>query len=316
MPLSSATWRSGVPASATIARPSMCTVTGFLKALASVIVAMKRNRSGHDLLRPVLEEVRRRLLAVDVGDRPARALERDPLLELQEPVDDGLRARRAARDVDVDRDDRVDALHDGVVVVRAARVRAVAEREHPLRVRHLLPDPAEDRGLAMRDRSDDQKQIRLARREAGQRHAKAVGVEARTGDRHVLHAAARGDERILEERVLPRPRERVLVARGDERVARVGPAGPPVGMEELFFALDGHALDPGRSAPAPPAITVTAGSPRHQPTWLQRPLRCAFQTLKPAFGDQWTMTPGPPAPFAGSMSESHPNSHGSPSTHG
>src|SRR2546426_7982081 len=45
--------------------------------------------------------------------------DRDPVLELHQPVDHRLRTRRAARDVDVDGDDRVDALHGGVVVVRS-----------------------------------------------------------------------------------------------------------------------------------------------------------------------------------------------------
>src|SRR4029434_4590749 len=41
----------------------------------------------------------------------------DLVLQLHEPVDHGLGARRTARDVDVHRDDRVDTLHGGVVVV-------------------------------------------------------------------------------------------------------------------------------------------------------------------------------------------------------
>src|ERR1051325_9462735 len=44
---------------------------------------------------------------------------RDLVLELHQAVDDALEARRAARDVHVHRDDGVDALDGGVVVVEA-----------------------------------------------------------------------------------------------------------------------------------------------------------------------------------------------------
>src|SRR5207237_8616658 len=54
-----------------------------------------------------------------------------PILRLHEPVDDGLRAGRAARDVDVHGDDRVDALDGRVVVVEAAGGRAEGERADP-----------------------------------------------------------------------------------------------------------------------------------------------------------------------------------------
>src|SRR5437879_13445483 len=57
----------------------------------------------------------------------------DFILQLHEPVDHRLGTGRAARDVDVDRNDRVDALHGGVVVVEAAGARAHAEGDHPLR---------------------------------------------------------------------------------------------------------------------------------------------------------------------------------------
>src|SRR4051794_39014985 len=142
MPLSSATWSSGWPASAVISRPSMTTFTGFLKvpgAPSASIIRVDPHRAGDDLARLALREVERLLTAVDVLDRMPGPLARDALLQLQQTVDHRLGSRRAARHVDVDRDDGVDALDDGVVVVRAAGVGAVAERHDPLRIGHLLP---------------------------------------------------------------------------------------------------------------------------------------------------------------------------------
>src|SRR5262245_4601758 len=62
----------------------------------------------------------------------------DLVLQLHEPVDHRLGTRRAARDIDVDRYDRVDPLHGGVVVVEAAGARADAERDNPLGLGHLV----------------------------------------------------------------------------------------------------------------------------------------------------------------------------------
>ena len=87
--------------------------------------------------------------------------------------------RRAAGNVDVDRDDLVDARQRGVVLVEAAARRAGAERHHPLRLAHLLVDLEQDRRLLVRDRADDHQQVGLARREARQRGAEAVGVVGR-----------------------------------------------------------------------------------------------------------------------------------------
>src|SRR5262249_34796243 len=62
------------------------------------------------------------------------ALRLDLLLQDPEPVEDLLRAGRAAGDVHVHRDDPIGALHGGVVVVEAAGGGADAERHHPLRL--------------------------------------------------------------------------------------------------------------------------------------------------------------------------------------
>src|SRR5262245_26563792 len=56
----------------------------------------------------------------------------DLLLELEDAVHQPLRRRWATRDVDVHRDDLVDALHHVVGAVEAARAGAGAHGDHPL----------------------------------------------------------------------------------------------------------------------------------------------------------------------------------------
>src|SRR5213083_2166245 len=86
-------------------------------------------------------------------------LDGDLVLELHEPVDDRLGTRRTAGYVDVDRDDRVDPLHGGVVVVEAARARADAEGDDPLRLGHLVVDALEHRRHLVADRADDEEHV-------------------------------------------------------------------------------------------------------------------------------------------------------------
>src|SRR5579859_6754253 len=73
--------------------------------------------------------------------RPVAAAVLDELLELHHAVDEALRPRRAAGDIDVDRHDPVDPLDRRVApLVATAGARAVAHRDAPLRLRHLLPE--------------------------------------------------------------------------------------------------------------------------------------------------------------------------------
>src|SRR5436305_485956 len=62
----------------------------------------------------------------------------DLVLQLHDPIDHGLRTRRAAGNVDVDRQDLVDALQHRIIVVEAARGGAYTEGHHPLGLAHLL----------------------------------------------------------------------------------------------------------------------------------------------------------------------------------
>src|SRR6266849_4093938 len=133
----------------------------------------------------------------------------DLLLQDLEAVEHLLGSRRAAGHVDVHRNDAVGALQGGVVVVEAARAGADAEGHHPFRFAHLLVDALQDRALLDVDGADDHQEVGLARGESRKLGAEAGDVVAPRHRRHVLHAAAGGDEGILKDAVLAGPAERV-----------------------------------------------------------------------------------------------------------
>ena len=129
----------------------------------------------------------------------------DAIHQHDQRVEHLLGPRRAAGDVDVDGDDLIAARHRRVVLVEAAGRRAHAERDHPLGLGHLIEHALERRALLLGDRADDHQQIALARREPRELGAEPRDVVLRPGDRHELHAAARGDERVREQRELAAP---------------------------------------------------------------------------------------------------------------
>ena len=90
-------------------------------------------------------------------------------------------AAGTARDVDIHRDDGVDA-HDGrIVVVEAARAGADAEGDDPFGLGHLVVDAFEDRSHLVADRADDEEHVRLARRKS--RQARLRSGRRRSGSR-------------------------------------------------------------------------------------------------------------------------------------
>src|SRR6185503_1578770 len=141
---------------------------------------------------------------------------RDLVLDEQETVEHRFRTRRATRDVDVAGDDFVDARDGRVVVVEAAAAGTRAERHDPARLHHLRVDALQDRRLALRDRADHPEEIALPRRKTRGLRAETREVVARRRDGHELHAAARGHERIIEERVLAGPAEEPVETRRRE----------------------------------------------------------------------------------------------------
>ncbi len=148
------------------------------------------------------------------ADRPASprgarssvdALALDLLLQEHDPVHQAFRPRRAARDVDVHRDDRVDPLHHRVVVEDPAGRGAGAHRDGPLGLRHLVPDPPDDGGQLERQTAGADQHVGLAGRKAHPLHAEPRQVEAARGGSHELDGAAGGPERHGPERIGPRP---------------------------------------------------------------------------------------------------------------
>ena len=133
-------------------------------------------------------------------------LAEDLALELQDRVDQRLRPRRAAGDVDVDRQELVGALDHRVVGEHAAGGGAGAHREDPLRLQHLVVDAADDRDHLDRDAAREDQHVGLPRRGAEDLGPEARGVVAGRDHRHHLDRAAGEAEGGREERVAARPR--------------------------------------------------------------------------------------------------------------
>ena len=176
----------------------------------------------------------RALTRATAAARRRRDAGADLLLQGQDSLDHGLRARRAAGHVDVDGDDLVDALEDRVVREHAAGGGAGAHRQHPLRLEHLLVELADRCRHAVRDAARDDHQVGLARRRADDLGAEAPDVVARRHERDHLHRAAREAEAERPDRVRRGPGERPSRAssssrRSRSRVACSALAGAPRG---------------------------------------------------------------------------------------
>src|SRR6476646_5395593 len=142
----------------------------------------------------------------------------DLLVEHDDPVQERLGPGRATRDVDVHRDDLVDALDDRVVVEHPAATRADAHRDDPLGLDHLVVDLAEDRRHLLAHPAGHDHQIGLAGAGPEDLHPEAGEVVVRGAGRHHLDGAARESERGGEDRVPASPTDNVLQPGGEEVV--------------------------------------------------------------------------------------------------
>ena len=142
---------------------------------------------------------------------------RDLLLQLHDPVDQRLGARRASGHEHVHGDDLVHALDDGVVVEDAADRRAGAHRDHPLGFGHLVVDAAHRRRHLPRQAAGDDHQVGLARRAAEDLGAEARDVVAAGRHRHHLDGAAGEAELRRPDRRLPGPVDDLLDRAGENR---------------------------------------------------------------------------------------------------
>src|SRR5215467_6095429 len=135
----------------------------------------------------------------------------DLVLQHHDRIDHHFWAWRTSRNIDIHRDDPVDALHDGIVAIETAAGRARAEGHDPLRLAHLVVDLLQYRRGLVTHGADHHEQVGLPGRKTRQRRAEAVGVIKRGAHRHELHPAAGGDERIGEETELADPSDQLVL---------------------------------------------------------------------------------------------------------
>ncbi len=175
----------------------------------------------------------------------------DLALQLQQPLEERLGARRAAGDVDVDRHDLVDAVDDVVAVVeRAAAGGAGAHADDPLGLRHLVVEALEHRRHLLVDGAGDDHEVALARRGAEHLHAVAGDVEAGEAGAEHLDGAAGEAVGEREDRVRARPAEDEVGGGGDDvRLAEVLELGVPEALGALRHGLThAHSRAPLRQA--------------------------------------------------------------------
>jgi len=132
-------------------------------------------------------------------------------MELHHPVDEPLRARRAARNVHVNGHHPVNPLHDAVAALEASTGGgARAHGDDPLWLRHLLPQPNERAGHLGGEGPRHDQHVRLPRARAKREHPEAVDVvHARRGAHH-LDRAARQPREQRPERVCADQVEQVV----------------------------------------------------------------------------------------------------------
>lgn len=137
----------------------------------------------------------------------------DLALELHDAVQQRLGAGRAARHIQVDRDNAVAATHHTVrVVVVAATVRARAHRDHPAGLGHLVVHLAQRGRHLVCERTRDNHNVTLAGR-GTENDTQTVLVVARAGGVHHLHGTARKTEGHRPRRALACPVDHLVEGR-------------------------------------------------------------------------------------------------------
>ncbi len=122
-------------------------------------------------------------------------------LDFHDAVDDLLGSRRAARHINIDRNDFIDALQNRIRVKNAARRRASSDRQNPFWLSHLDINLLQNRPHFFRNRAHDHQKIGLPRRKTEPFHAKTSQIVVRPHRRHELDAAARSRKRQRPNRV-------------------------------------------------------------------------------------------------------------------
>ncbi len=146
----------------------------------------------------------------------------DLLVQGKDRMQQRLGPRRATGCIHVDRNNLVDALHDGVVVEHAAAGRAHTHRQHPLGLHHLVVDLAQHGCHLLADAARNDHQIGLARRCAERLHAEAGQVVVGRARRHHLDGAAGEPEGGRHQAAPTRPLHQFLHRCGEDVVTEPG----------------------------------------------------------------------------------------------
>src|SRR5438552_3801518 len=183
----------------------------------------------------------------------------DLLAEPEKAFEERFGARRAARHIHIDRHDRVDTLERRVAVPElAARRRAVAHGDDPLRLGHLLVQPTEPGRHLVGHGSRDDHDVGLPRARAEDFHTEPGGVVVRHRRGHHLDGAAR--ESIAERpwgarsgpvhEVAHRREDDVVVVREDARrrtrrirAPETGLGGDRSPLDHVLLEVDGPCGD-------------------------------------------------------------------------
>src|SRR5262249_4790756 len=110
----------------------------------------------------------------------------DLVLDFEQPLEERLGPGRAARDVDVDRDDLVDALaHRVRVLEEPAAVGAAPHGDDEAGLRHLVVEALDPEGHLVGERPGDDEQVARPRARPGG-GAEALEIAARAAGLHQL----------------------------------------------------------------------------------------------------------------------------------
>ena len=112
------------------------------------------------------------------------------MLQFDDRLQNRFRPGRAAGDVNIHRNNLVNALYHRVVVIKPAGGSAYAHGNNPLGVGHLFINLFQDRSLFKGYRTRHQKKVCLPGRKPYQLRAKAGDVKYRSGHPHKLDGAA------------------------------------------------------------------------------------------------------------------------------
>ena len=162
------------------------------------------------------------------------------VLQLDDPVEQGLGGGRTPGNVDVHRDDPVAPAHDGIrVVVIAPAIRAGSHRNHPTGLRHLVIDLPQSRGHLVAERTGDDHDVGLARTRP-EDDAEAIEIVAGGPGLHHLDGAAGQTEGHGPERTGASPVDEVIDLGGDEaalgKALRVGAGGQSHSSAPFFHS--------------------------------------------------------------------------------